>query len=430
MNREKISKLIDSHREEIIEFTRSLVRIPTENTPPSGNERPAQEFLKSLFYLMGLKVDEFNPTDIKDFEVNNAFLKEDRNFKDRNDVVGIWHGTGGGKSLLLSGHIDVVPKERLEWTECEPFEGIVRDARLYGRGAIDMKGGLAASIMAVKLLKEAGVKLKGDVIVESVVDEEFAGANGTIASRLRGYNADFAIVPEPTGGMIFPACVGAIIIKITIKGTSGMPFTDKAIYNPAYGIAKVIEIVRNYEKYRNSKTKPHPLWVNSPQQRQIILTKVKAGEAKKHGQLGIPIDAWVEVVIQTFPGETEESTHKEFREYLEACIKKEDELRANPPTVEKLYRYVEPSECDINTAGVQKLKECVRWVTRKPAIILGGPFSCDLFAFKKYGNTPAVLYGPLGENIHAPNEWLDIDSLITTTKVFALMILEWCEQSL
>ena len=119
--------------------------------------------------------------------------------------------------MLLTGHMDVVPKEPMPWTVTQPFEPLIRDGRMYGRGTADMKSGLVCAAEAVRRLKEEGFRPRGDVILESVVDEEYAGANGTVAGRLAGVNADFGIVLETTGLNVCPACVGGLVITLRVQ---------------------------------------------------------------------------------------------------------------------------------------------------------------------------------------------------------------------
>jgi acetylornithine deacetylase len=110
-------------------------------------------------------------------------FRHQRDYANRPNVGAILKGSGGGKSLLLSGHIDTVPRSSSEWTR-DPFSAVIEDNRLYGLGSNDMKGGIAAMLVAVEAIREAGVRLRGDLMIESIVDEEFGGVNGTLASRL------------------------------------------------------------------------------------------------------------------------------------------------------------------------------------------------------------------------------------------------------
>lgn len=425
MDYKYVSSTVDQYTNEIIEFTRQLVRIPTENLPPEGNEYLGQEFFRYACKSIKLDIDEFSPSDIKCFNTNPAFLK-DRKYTKRKNIVGKWKGYGSGRSLILSGHMDVAPKEPLEWEICQPFEGLVLGNKIYGRGSADMKGGLAAAYMSLKILKDMEWKPKGDIIIESVVDEEFASGNGTIASRFKGYNADFAINLEPTGLLICPACVGGLVYKIIVRGTSGMPYTGEEIYNPIYGIARIVNVLQKYEEYRNKNIKPPNLWDNSVQKSKVIITKISGGDIREHGQLGIPINAWVECVIQTYPGESEEVVYNDFQEYINVCADKYSEFKNLTIKIEREYHYIEPGECNTNHEGVISLTNCVEKVTQQPVKLAGAPFSCDMFAFKKYGNTPSVIFGPIGGNLHAPDEWVSIESVLKTTKALVLMVTEWC----
>lgn len=420
-----ISDVVEKNRDVIITFLRRLIDIPTENLPPTGNEFEGQEFFKNACRDIGLEVDEFRPDDIEDFETNEAFLKG-RSYINRYNVVGKWRVNGGGRSIVLSGHMDVAPKEPMPWKVCEPFKSRILNGRIYGRGSCDMKGGLAAAYMSVKILKDLGWRPRGDIILESVVDEEYASGNGTIASRLRGHNGDFAINTEPTGLIICPACVGAVLFKITVHGSSGMPYTGEEIYNPVHGIAEIVEILKMYEKDRNRRDGIPELRAEPEQQLNVIITKISGGETKEHGQIGIPMDAWLEVVIQTCPGETEHDVRNKFDKYLQSAINEDDGLKNARVSVERLYHYIEPCATDIGHEGIAVLAGCLERITGSVGEIAYAPFSCDLFAFEKYGKTPAVLFGPLGGNLHAPDEWVDIDSVVKAVKILILMLDEWC----
>ena len=149
-------------------------------------------------------------------------LEDVLNYRDRPNVVATFRGTGGGRSLILNGHIDTVTVEPREaWTR-DPFSGAIEDGLMYGRGTSDMKGGLMAAVMAMTYLREAGVDLAGDVIVQSVVNEEHAG-NGTLDLVRRGYRADAAIVLEPTNNRIAVSHPGGLYWEVTVPGIVRSP---------------------------------------------------------------------------------------------------------------------------------------------------------------------------------------------------------------
>lgn len=409
---------MDDLQERLTGLTRDLVDIPTENNPPDGDEAPGQEYVEKLFGKMGLQVDVFSPEETGDFFQNTAFLR-DRNLKGRKNVVGVWKGTGGGKSVVLSGHMDVAPKEPLPWTVCDPFKSVVKNGRIYGRGASDMKGGFACAAVALALLKESGFIPRGDIMIESVVDEEYASGNGTIASRFRGYNADFAVVLEPSGMKICPANVGGVMMRIEISGEAGMPYTGEKMFNIAYGLGNMLRILEELESKREEGAYP-PLWQTAPQKRKMVITKVKSGEVKPHGQLGAPMDAWIEVSVQTYPGETPEEVLREVENFIRARFDPSAVFQIVP-----LYHYVEPADTPADHPGVLKIEKCAKKYI--PDVqVSSAPFPCDLFAFQKYGNTPGVIFGPVGGNLHAPDEWVDIESMKKITLALADFIRVWC----
>jgi len=213
-----ICDAVRAHADEIVSWTEALIRFPSENRSPLGAEGPAQDFVADACHGRGWEVSRFRPDVIAGIRQHPSWLSG-REYAGRENVTARWRGSGRSKSVLLSGHIDVAPYEPDNWTVCRPFEPKRKGGRLYGRGAADMKGGLAAAFWAMRILQELGFEPAGDVLFESLVDEEFAGGNGTLAARLRGHNADLAIVGEPTRMRVCPACLGAFLGDLTITGS-------------------------------------------------------------------------------------------------------------------------------------------------------------------------------------------------------------------
>jgi len=421
---ENVLERIDLSSDDIVQFTQELVRIPSENKMPSGFEKECQEYVIDFLKGIGLEVDSFLPTDVKGLTEHPYYLAG-RDYENRPNVVGVWKGTGGGKSLIISGHIDTSPKE--PWFDNEPFGGQISDGRIYGRGTFDMKGGLAAGLMAVKFLKEAGIKLKGNVVLESVVDEEYGGANGTLATLIKGYKGDAVIIPEPTEMVICPATRGDQNFKVIIQGTAGMPYTTGEWINPVYGIASIIKGLKQFEQIRLENTRLHPLYEKVPNPLPVIIKKLKAGEIEENGALGIPSESWLLVGVQTFPPTTEKQVDGEFFTFMDSLIESDSELKMNPPRYEKRFRYVEPMETDANSPIVKEIRNSFRKITGREGEVKGAPFPCDAFLFSKY-DIPVVCFGPAGGNAHAPNEFVSIKELVDLTKIFATIIFNWCNQ--
>ncbi|MEM3129715.1 MAG: M20/M25/M40 family metallo-hydrolase, partial [Nitrososphaerota archaeon] len=213
--REKLLSTIENKRKEIINFAQKLVRIPSI----TGEEGEIQKFIAEKLSNLGLELDVFE-IDIEELSKHPFFipLEEYReSYKNRPNVVGILKGRGNGKSLILMGHVDTVPVEnRLLWKH-DPFGGEIENGKLYGRGALDQKGGVTAQIMALESIIEAGISLKGSVIIENTIEEE-AGGNGALACAVKGYTADAGIYTEPSGYMIGISNRGAQFFRIIVPG--------------------------------------------------------------------------------------------------------------------------------------------------------------------------------------------------------------------
>jgi acetylornithine deacetylase len=407
-------------RDRLVSLTRALVDIPTVNLPPHGDEKAGQEFIKSRIVKLGLEITEFSPEKVPGFKSNPAFI-QGQDYTGRNNVRGCWKGSGGGRSVILNGHMDVVTEEPGPWTKCEPFHSVVEGDRIYGRGTADMKGGLACAFTAIEMLKDEGFKPRGDIYFESVVDEEYASSAGSISARLLGYNADFAILFEPTGLKICPACVGSIVLKATIQGIAGMPYTGETVVNPIYMLGEFISLIKEYEHSRLTGVKPHPLWKDTPQAVQLVITKVKSGDVRPHGQLSTPADAWIELVIQTYPGEDMARIFAEFKEFVFSRFSRPQSL-----SIELEYHYcLSSGEHPDSRHGIDILQKHAAGYT-EDSKVSGAMFSCDLFAFTKYGNMPAVVFGPAGEKLHGPDEWVSISSMEKVTMAVRDFIIEWC----
>ena len=226
----KVLAQIDADEQELVKLTRSLVSYPSVY----GQEKDAQEFFAAQLAKLGGDVDLWEP-DISELKKHPAFISAREDFSGSPVQVTRFPGDGRGRSLLICGHMDVVPPGDGAWT-VDPWQGEYRDGRIYGRGAADMKGGLAAALIALKAIKNSGIRLQGDVLVATTVDEE-CGSTGVLAILEKGYRADAGLIPEPTGLELNVASTGSIWFKIRVSGKAahagmayrGVSAIDKSI---------------------------------------------------------------------------------------------------------------------------------------------------------------------------------------------------------
>ena len=422
-----IHQWVTEHTEELVQLTKALIRFPSVNRAPYGDEADAQQFVAEKMRDMNLDVDVFLPTDVPELATHPA-LWHGRDYTNRPNVVGTWHGANSAhpqanKSLLFSSHIDVVAGSK--GGRFAPFEPVCEDGKLYGRGSNDMKGGLAATLMAVQCLQELGVRLNGSVIVESVVDEEQGGSNGTLASRLRGHNADGCIVAEPNGMMVSPAHKGGRIWEITLKGSPGMPFGSDSLVNPVYAIARLIVALEDWEQIRNRVTPPHPLFLDSPTL-PVLVTKVIAGDFEPGAGDAVPPSATMEIWAEEYPGTSEAEHYARLIGYIETVARETPSVQQCEMTIRPLTRFLPGSEIPRDHPLVETVRRAYSEMLHCEPHVRGAPFACDVFVFNQLANIPCVILGPRGANAHSYDEWVMIDDLVALTKIFARIAVDWC----
>jgi len=286
----EIIEKIDQLEDDLISYARKLVSFPTV----SGNELEAQTYVKEVLSSLNFDhIDMWEP-DISQLKNHEAFISERRDFKNSPNVVGIKKGIGGGRSLILNSHIDIVPEgDHKKWIY-NPFGGEVNNGNIYGRGISDMKGSDAPIFTVLRAFQEIGVKLKGDIIFESVIEEETGGA-GSLACALRGYKADAAIIPEPSNFTICPAQQGSTWYRITIQGKAahgGKRYLGESAIEKT---PQIIKAIRNLETHINEKYYTN-LYEGNPIPFCINIGKINGGnwpsgvpdKVTIEGRMGVP----------------------------------------------------------------------------------------------------------------------------------------------
>ncbi len=419
-----IRAAVRARRADILDWTRSFLRLASENRPPAGTEGAAQDFVARECRALGMEVREQLPTEVPGIERHPYWLPGREYPAARRNVLARMRGTGGGRSLLLTGHVDVAPLEPDSWTVCRPFEPVVRDGRLYGRGSADMKGGLAAAFWALAVLKDLGFRPAGDLLFESLVDEEFAGGNGTLAARLSGFNADLAVLLEPTRMQVCPACLGAFLGDLTIRGRAGMPFMGSEIPNPVYAAARAIGHFREWQASWRARN-AHPLFMEEGKQLNLVLSSIGSTVPGEFTQLGTPLLATISWIAWCYPGESERSFQETFRQFWKTKIAEDPELSAFSVEIEQTYHHVRSWETPADHPGIRAAVQAMHDATGTDPVVGGAPFSCDLGLYGDPGGMPCLILGPRGDNLHAPDEWVLLDDIYSLAEALAILATRW-----
>lgn len=421
----KAFKEVEKNRHEVIEVCRDLTRIDTTNNPSLkiGNEKQGQDYVAR-------KLAEIGVRDIKRFEPNEEKLGKlkgyvpsldwKRRYAGRSNVVGTI-GSNAGRSLILNGHIDTVTPGPLELWQHNPFGAEIDKGKIYGRGSCDMKGGLAAMLMALKIALEIQ-EIQGKVIFESAVDEE-GGGNGSLACAAEGYSADAAIVAEPTNLRICRAHRGVLIGRIEVYGKAAHA-SEK--YEGVSALDKGVEILRELsllEQWRRDHVEPDPLL-----EKPIIL----AGKFQAGDQVNIvPSKCTIDIDVKYLPSEAdEEGAGSKVKDQVEKWILKESEkdswLKLHPPKIEFLY--------DLPPSSIPADHPLISAINSVHSLLFGGRTTSvigfqawsDMYHLNSH-NTPAVMFGPGDvKSAHQTDEYIDVQELIDATKVLCGLIISWC----
>ena len=424
----KISEVVDCLSEELLSLTVSLIQIPSVNPcldtvkyeETVGGETKVNQFLKTVMENMGLE------TDLWEAE------------KGRANLVGICKGSGGGRSLLFNGHVDTVatgPEEA--WTVAGPFSGAVINGKMYGRGASDMKGGNASAIMALKALRLAGFRPKGDVFLEMVSGEEMMNTEiGTGSAIARGYRADAAVVMEATGAPYRLAIVsttpGALILTVTVKGKAAHTLLRHEIVRAGgagdkvavSAVEKAMIIFNGLLKLEEEwgQTKAHPAFCN-PGCFTLCPTTFAGG---MEGLAFIPDRCDINYVIWHSPTDTASQVKEEITNQINRYAQTDTWLRENPPELNWHDSGWPPYDLPVNSPICISAQTVYHELFQKTVEPTGFMGVVDA-SFLNAAGIPAITMGPgTTHNAHTINEHIEVQELIDAAKLYALLIAEWC----
>ena len=412
--KEKLIQIIEQNRDKAVELLRNMISIPSV----TGDEAAIQKYLASYMADIDLDVDMWE-TDWDELKKHPGYRPVQRGYEGRPNLVATLKGAGGGRSLLLNGHTDVIPVGQ-GWSE-DPWSGAIRDGRIYGRGSADMKSGVASHIVAVELIKAAGLKLKGDVLINVVVDEEVSG-HGTLDTVIRGYRADAGISGETSDLAVQPACIGRIWFEISI---AGKPAGIQKRYQGVSGIDlgnKIVKAVQELEA-RRVATVSHPLYPNALDSLPCMIGVFAAGNYPS----AFPDSCLLKGSIGTVPGEDHQGVKQSLVDQVARAAASDSWMKDHPPVVRFVGYDAQASEIPRDHPIVQTVVNSLRQVGRDPQIS-GRQGAADTRFLNEYANTPTVIFGPGSTSImHATDEYVSIDDYITAIKVVALSICDWCQ---
>jgi len=413
--KDKIESEVDRLRDEMIETLVKLVRIPSL----VGNEGPAQDFMRRRYESLGLAVKTFE-ADKDTVRNHSAYVESGLPFAGRPNVIGVLKGDAGKRSMILNGHVDVVSPEPVDQWQHDPWGAEVEGNRLYGRGAVDMKAGVIANLFALKTLLKAGIEPGGDVMLQSVIEEEAGGGGGTLACLMAGHTADGMIIPEPFMRPVI-SHPGILYFRVKVKGLTAHAAHSQRGVNAIGKMIKVYEALVDLDLKRAAAVK-FPLYHEvEGRSCHLNIGTLKAGD-------------WVSTVagfaelgcrISFIPGESMGEIKATVERLVENVARADDWLKDHPPEIEWFGWQTEPWYQDPEDPFIQTVVPCFESVCGETLEISGATGGLDN-RFSLYFGFPSICFGPNGGNYHSFDEYVELDSIVLTTKAIALATVEWC----
>ncbi|TWA63774.1 succinyl-diaminopimelate desuccinylase [Azospirillum brasilense] len=416
-HRESLFRRIAERRDELVALTRDLIRIPTVN-PPGDVYTDCAEFLGRRLAGRGFAVEYVR--------ADGAPGDSDR--YPRTNVIARVEGREPGPCVHFNGHIDVVPAGQ-GWT-VDPFEGVVKDGRVYGRGACDMKGGIAASIIAVEAILEAGIPFPGALEISGTVDEESGGYGGVGHLATLGYfsrpRVDHVIIPEPLN--VDRVCIGHRGVwwaEIETKGRvahGSMPFLGNCAVRHMGAVLHRIEteLIPRLAAKRTAM----PVVPEGARQSTLNINAIHGGQPEDHGGLPSPMvpDRCRMVIDRRYLIEEDpEEVRAEIVGILEG-------LRRERPGFDYELREVLaflPTLTDADAPVVRAVGAAIETVLGRPAAQVVSPGTYDQKHIARVGHLKdCIAYGPgILDLAHQPDEYVGIDDMVHSAQVMAMAAL-------
>lgn len=413
----RIKAAVAANFERQLDMTTALMRFPSTR----GAEHAVQDYVFREMRARGLTMDRF-PMDAEAIGRHPGGGPMTPEHSAAPIVVGIHHPREErGRSLILQGHVDVVPEGPHDMWTSPPYEPAVRGDWLYGRGGADMKAGHAASFAVLDVLRSLGLQPAATLYFQSVVEEESTG-NGALMTHLRGYKADAVLIPEPEEEMLVRANVGVLWFEIEVRG---QPVHVREMGHGANAIDaayRVIADLRRLEdelnqrkaQHRHFETEAHPINLN--------IGKIEGGD------WGSSVPCWCKVQcrLAVYPGVSAADAAKEVEAWIANYARGDRYLANNPPRVRFNGFFAEGYVLEPGSDAEAVLGRAHREATGELLKTFMTAGYLDTRVYALYDKIPALCYGPISKNIHGFDEAVHVGSLKRITTAMALFVAEWC----
>jgi acetylornithine deacetylase len=431
----RVCEAIEARPDDLVSLATALIAFDTTARnvgDPPRDEAALQEYLAEVLRESGASVDVWEPDAAE--MAGMPLVPPGLDFVGRPQLIARRAGTGGGRSLLFNGHIDVVSVEpRSAWTS-DPFAARVRDGKLYGRGACDMKGGIASMVFAMQVLAQLDIPLAGDLVVATNTDEESSGAGGTALAQ-HGLRADAGIVTEPTGFDAWVACRGSEYGVISVPGRPGHAEVNQPDWRAGGAVnaiekaAVVLEAIAALRRDWAARDGfDHP-FLSRP---ALLPTMARSGE----WPVTYPASCELTIAVMYLPVQADErgwgsDVRREVEEWIARETARDDWLAEHPPKIEWWPNGVMPFEISPDEVIAGTVLEAGGDVGR-PGRVGGLDSWYDGATITELAGTPSIGYGPPGFDAdgvsvaHMVDEFVPVDGLVACAQALSVTAMRFC----
>lgn len=414
----RLTEAVDAGWSRQVSWLQELVRFRSRR----GEEGPCQDWLATEFAARGWAVDRYTLAEVEMAGERGFSCVMDTDYARAVQVVAsVPAPVTRGRSLVLQGHVDVVPEGPEAFWTTPPYDPVVRDGWMNGRGAADMKAGISAMVFALDAIRSAGFAPAADIFVQSVTEEESTG-NGALSTLVRGYRADAVLIPEPSGNTLTRAAVGALWFRLKVRGAPVHVANSRAGANAIMSTFRILEALERLTARQNEAAKAHPWFGASTDPVKFNPGVIRGGDWPSS------TPAWCEVDcrIGLLPGDTIAQARRAVVETVASAAGVDASLAGEPEIVWNGFLadgYVQEPGSD----GERLLAGAHQHAFGSPMGQRCSTGVNDTRFYTLYHGMTGLCYGPTGRGIHGFDEAVDLDSVKKVTTAIALFIADWCE---
>lgn len=415
-----VTEYIENNKNRLFNLLSTLIQVNTGNYNTYGNEALIAPLIFQEYQKLGLKAEIYYPTEVPGILDNSDFLPN-RGTEKRPNISGVYTAPGSLRTIMLAAHTDVMPAGNRDLWSIDPFGGVIKDGRVYGRGANDDKFGIASAIMAFDAIRFCGLELMSNVILEAYCDEEYGGGNGALAASLR-YHPDAIINMDGGNYEIWSCSMGGQVLKIDVRALK--PQDSSTLVVDALLVIR--EELKTFINNRHAELEEDRYFAHTDMSRSAVrFYEFSAGK----GDLGCNLDSGTMSFV-FYTNRSREQIAEELssaKERICACLERMDVQTAGFEPLSRFFYCLSLPDTDVT---LQLVKQAAEDAAGRPVRITGSCLT-DLSLFLKYGSEHSLNFGLVRDfglygGAHQTDEFVDQQALVEYCKAIALLLIRWC----